>query len=111
MLERGKDEDWRWEEARRDEGGDIERRTRRYLAGGINSAREEAREQGKTREDKGDDEEEVRIGRARNGGKARETREDGGCGRRWIRRWWRFAVEGTGTMVRRREDTRSPYRR
>lgn len=34
-----------------DEGGDIRRRTRGYLAGGINSAREEAREQqGKTRE-------------------------------------------------------------
>lgn len=34
-----------------DEGGDIGRRMRGYLAGGINSAREEAREQrGKTKE-------------------------------------------------------------
>lgn len=33
-----------------DEEGDIRRRTRGYLAGGINSAREEAREQGKIKE-------------------------------------------------------------
>lgn len=33
-----------------DEEGDIRRRTRGYLAGGINSAREEVHEQGKIRE-------------------------------------------------------------
>lgn len=64
-----------------------------------------------TREDKGDDEEEETGRKGALTVVRRETREDGGCGRRWIRRWWRFAVEGTGAMVRRREDTRSPYRR
>lgn len=41
----------------RDEGADIGRRTREYLAGGINSARER-RLVNNTREDKGDTEEE-----------------------------------------------------
>lgn len=45
----------------RDEGADIGRRTREYLAGGINSARERLL-MNNTREDKGDDEEEEERG-------------------------------------------------